>query len=355
MRDQTAIEPEVIIPNLHWNYSGVTATNRMVAPRMAGLVRVGWLGPDRPEGVAPFTAGQLLRLRFRAREQHPAPIWHARRNNEMIVGVLLKRLGWPIRLVFTYAGGGRQTWITRFLVRNMEAVIATGEKAASLLDRKSVVIHHGVDTALYCPPADRAAAFAAAGLPGRRAIGCFGRLRPQKGTDVFVEAMCRLLPRYPDFTAIVIGAVSKDNESFVGQLKAQSAAAGISGRLRFLGERPVAEMPLWFQRISIYAFTSRREGFGLTLIEAMAAGTALVAARSGAADVVVAPGETGILVPPGDAEALTAALEPLMKEPERAEEFGRRARARAAQVHGISAEAEAIVAVYREVWSRPPC
>jgi mannosyltransferase len=237
----------------------------------------------------------------------------------------------------------------------MDAVIATGETAASLLDRKPVVIHHGVDTELYCPPPDRAAAFAAAGLPGRYGIGCFGRLRPQKGTDVFVEAMCRLLPRYPDFAAIVIGAVSDDNRQFVEDLKARGAAAGISDRLLFLGEQSVADMPRWFQRISIYAFTSRREGFGLTLIEAMAAGAALVAARAGAAEIVITPGETGILVPPGDADALAEALEPLMREPDRAAEFGRRARARAVKVHGIAAEAEAIVAVYRQVWSRPAC
>ena len=64
---------------------------------------------------------------------------------------------------------------------------------------------HGVDTELYAPPADRAAAFAEGGLPGRYAIGCFGRVRAQKGSDVFVEAMCRLLPRYPDFTAMMVG------------------------------------------------------------------------------------------------------------------------------------------------------
>jgi len=54
------------------------------------------------------------------------------------------------------------------------------------------VIPHGVDTDTYAPPADRAAAFAEAKLPGRYAIGCFGRVRAQKGSDVFVDAMCRL-------------------------------------------------------------------------------------------------------------------------------------------------------------------
>ena len=84
--------------------------------------------------------------------------------------------------------------------------------SASFLKRDATVIPHGVDTDCYAPPADRAAAFAEAGLPGRYAIGCFGRVRAQKGTDVFVEAMCRLLPHYPDFTAVIVGAITSDSQ-----------------------------------------------------------------------------------------------------------------------------------------------
>ncbi len=87
----------------------------------------------------------------------------------------------------------------------MDAIIATSDISASYLKRQATVIPHGVDTDVYAPPADRAAAFAEAGLPGRYAVGCFGRVRAQKGSDVFVEAMCRLLPRYPDFTAVIVG------------------------------------------------------------------------------------------------------------------------------------------------------
>ena len=134
-------------------------------------------------------------------------IWHARRNNEMIAGVLLRALGWRLKLVFTSAAQRHHTWITRWLIRQMDAIIATSDISASYLKREATVITHGVDTDIYAPPADRAAAFAESGLPGAYAIGCFGRVRAQKGSDVFVEAMCRLLPRYPDFSAVMVGAV----------------------------------------------------------------------------------------------------------------------------------------------------
>ena len=340
---------EVIVPNLNWRYSGVTATNRALAPLLARQARVGWLGPNRPEGVQGLRLRDLFALR-RPPRGRPFRIWHARRNIEMIAGVILKSLGWPLGLIFTSAAQRHHTWITRHLIARMDAVIATSEAAASYLTRRATIIHHGVDPDLYHPPADRDAAFAAAGLPGRYGIGAFGRVRPQKGTDVFVEAMCRLLPTYPNFTAIVIGRVTVENQAFADKLKARVAEAGLSERVRFLGELSIEEVPLWYQRIAIYAFTSRVEGFGLTLLEAMASGAALAAARAGAADKVVTDGDTGVLVPPGDVDALVAALEPLMRDPARAAAMGRRARERVVAEFSVAAEAERILAVYREVW-----
>jgi mannosyltransferase len=346
MRGTVLDELELIIPNLNWRYSGVTATNRAIAPLLAKRCRAAWLGPHRPQGVPGLSLGQLLRLR----SANAAPIWHARRNVEMIVGLILKRLGFPLRLVFTSAGQRHHTWITRFLIARMDAIIATTEAAASYLKRSATVIHHGVDTDLYRPPDDRNEAFAAARLPGKYGIGAFGRVRPQKGTDVFVAAMCRLLPRYPDFTAVVIGRITVEHQAFAADLEQMVREAGLADRVRFLGEVPIEEVPRWFQRISVYAFTSREEGFGLTLLEAMAAGTAVAAARAGAAETVIHDGDTGVLVPPGDVEALTAALEPLMREPYRAAEMGRRARDRVITEFSIDNEAEQIAAVYRRLW-----
>jgi len=336
----------VVVPNLHWRYSGVTATNRMVAPRLAQLLSAAWFGADAPDGIRRLTVRDIIRLRVRTQRSKPR-IWHARRNNEMLIGLALRGLGWPFKLIFTSAAQRHHTWITRFLVSRMDGVIATNAASASYLKRPATVVHHGVDTTVYCPPADRAAAFASAGLPGRYAIGCFGRVRPQKGTDLFVEAMCALLPKYPDYTAVIIGSI--DDRGFANALEERVRAAGLADRVRFLGELPIAELPRWYQRVSIYAFTSRNEGFGLTLIEAMAASTALVATRAGAAETVVIDGETGVLVPTGDSAALAAALESLMRDPERAREMGERARARVIAEFSIEAEAGQIAAVYRNV------
>lgn len=338
---------EVIVPNLTFRYSGVTATNRMIAPRIAAMMNTAWLGRDAPDGVTQLRWGDLWRLR--GQPGNGPRIWHARRNVEMTVGVLLKGLGWPLALVFTSVGQRQHTALTRWLIARMDAVIAPSEISKSYLRRPATVIHHGIDTERYKPPADRVAAWRETGLPGRYGIGCFGRVREQKGTDIFVTAMCRLLPRHPDFTAVVIGEVTPDQRPFGAKLKAEVEIAGLSDRVRFLGLRPIEELPLWYQRISIYAFTPRNEGFGLTLLEAMAAETALVASRAGAAEVVVADGQTGILVPPGDVDAMTEALETLMRDTDRARRLGQAARARVTAKFSIDAEAARIAEVYRQV------
>jgi mannosyltransferase len=343
IENNLASDLQLIVPNLHRRYSGVTATNRMVAPKLAKMLRAAWLGSHAPDGIARIGFFDLPRL---WRRKTPL-IWHARRNDEMIAGVLLRALGWPLKLVFTSAAQRHHTWLTRWLISQMDAVIATSAPSASFLEREATVVMHGVDTDRYAPPVDRAAAFAESGLPGRYAIGCFGRVRAQKGSDVFVEAMCRLLPHYPDFTAVIVGAVVPEQQGFANELRKRIEAAGLQSRIMITGELAIEEVQRWYQRLLIYAFTSRNEGFGLTLIEAMAAGAALVAARAGAAEFVVEDAVTGRLVPPGDVGALVAALEPLMRDPAAATAMGERARARAVEKFSLDAEAYAIAEVYR--------
>src|SRR5262245_27257406 len=176
----------VVVPNLHWRYSGVTATNRMVAPRLARLLSAAGFGTDAPEGIRRLAVRDIVRSRERS-QRHKARIWHARRNDEMLIGLALRGLGWPFKLVFTSAAQRPKTWITRLLISRMDGVIATNVASASYLKRPATVVHHGVDTTVYCPPADRAAAFASTGLPGRYASGSFGRGREQQGPERLCE------------------------------------------------------------------------------------------------------------------------------------------------------------------------
>ena len=223
----------------------------------------------------------------------------------MLLGLVLKRLGWRLKLIFNSAGQRRKSRYTDFLIARMDAVIATSETSASFVRRPATVIHHGIDVETYRPPADRAAAFAATGLPGNTAIGTFGRVRRQKGAISSSRRCAGFLPNYPDFTRRGRSATSRSTTCLSSRSSSNgSRRRDLSERIRFLGELPIEEVPLWYQRISIYVFASRVEGFGLTMLEAMAAGDAVVATRAGAAETVIADGETGVLAPIDDVDGL---------------------------------------------------
>jgi mannosyltransferase len=147
----------------------------------------------------------------------------------------------------------------------------------------------------------------------------------------------------------VVGAITPEQSGFANDLKKRIEAAGLQSRIVITGELSIEAVQRWYQRLTIYAFTSRNEGFGLTLIEAMAVGAALVASRAGAAELVVEDGVTGLLTPPGDVDALVAALEPLMRDPVLAAAMGERGRARVLEKFSLDAETAAIAAIYRRL------
>jgi mannosyltransferase len=339
----------VVAPNLHARWSGVTSTIAALVPRQARHLPIASMGPNLPPDVPVVPVRELFTQGWSRPHDRPFRIWHARRNDEMIVGVVLRDvLRQPWRLVFTSAALRHHTPFTRRLIARMDAVIATSEYAAAYLEREPTVIHHGVDLERFHPPEDRAAEWVHTGLPGSRGIGVFGRMRESKGTDLFVEAMIRLLPRYPDVTAVLTGA--SDDDAFVDRLKDRISASGLANRIRLLGERPREEVPLWFSSVSVYVAPQRWEGFGLTPLEAMASGAAVVATRTGAAPLLVEDGETGRLVEPNDLDALTAAIEPLIASPRLAERMGAEGRRKAEARHDIEGEVCAINAVYEALW-----
>ena len=345
---------EVIAPNFNRRYSGVTSTIVRLVPLQAETVKIVGTGLNLSGDVPQISALELLRMAFTRPSSRPFRIWHARRNIEMLAGLLLKHvLRSPMKLVFTSAAQRHHTAYTRFLIRQMDAVIATTAKAKTYLQVPARVIMHGVDIETFVPAADRRADWAAGGLPGRFGIGCFGRIRHQKGTDLFVETMIGVLPDFPDFTAVVLGLATADNADFENGLKERIAAAGLSERIQFLGELPIAEVVAWFRRLSLFIAPQRWEGFGLTPLEAMASAVPVVATTVGAFPEIIVEGETGHLVPPDDLAAMETATRDLLADPVRLAAMSRSARRHVEEKFPIRGEADRIIAVYERLWTSP--
>jgi mannosyltransferase len=344
---------EVIAPHFKRRLSGVTSTVIQLIPRQveAGLDIV-TLGPGLPAHLPRMSWLQLFGL-WKGLPGGRPRIWHARRNNEMIVGVILRdALRMNLKLVFTSAAQRRHSRFTKWLIRRMDHVVATSARSGSFLDVPHTVVMHGIDTSLFHPPDSPDDAFAASGLPGHYAIGCSGRIRHQKGTDLFVDAMIALLPEFPDWTAVITGRTTPDNAAFEAELKARIERAGLQQRILFLGE--VDDVRLWYRRFQLYVAPSRNEGFGLTPLEAMASRTAVVTSDAGAYAEMVIEGETGAVVPAGDGAALTAAIKPYLDDPQLAKTHGDNALAHVRQNFDIAREVEGLGKVYSVLGGLPP-
>jgi len=339
-------DPLIVAPNLKRRLSGVTATVVRLIPVQARMIDIRATGPGLPADVPHIPlmrAATLPRDRWR--------VWHARRNTEMALGLILRRLlRRRYRLLFTSAAQRRHTGFTRWLIRQQDALIATSPQAASYLERPATVILHGVDTDVFHPAPDRAALRARLGLdPDAVLIGCFGRIRAQKGVDLLVQAGLELLPSRPRVQIIFTGRITPDNRAFADDLQARIKAAGLDGRIRFLGELPWDQVIAHYQALDLFAAPARWEGFGLTPLEAAACAVPTVAARVGAYEALIRDGETGSLVPKDDAPALTAALARWLDDDAGRAAAGQAARAHVGANHAIAGEAQAITAVYRSL------
>ena len=340
---------EVVAPNLKFRLSGVTSTIIQLVPVQARTIGIATIGPGLPDSLPKMRWWQLPALLKRPASGRRR-IWHARRNTEMVAGLVLKwLLRAPVHLLFTSAAQRSHQPFTKWLIGRMDAVIATSARSGSYLEVPHEVVMHGVDLDLFHPPRASEDAFAAAGLPGRFAVGCFGRVREQKGTDLFVDAMIELLPQHPDWTAVIAGRVTAENRGFAQMLQDRIDKAGLSERIVFLGEVP--DVRLWFRRLSLYVAPSRNEGFGLTPLEAMASETPVVASDAGAYAEMVVAGETGTVVPAGDGEALTAAIRPYLADPSLTERQGKQALSHVRRQFPLSREAEGVARVYDRLWS----
>jgi mannosyltransferase len=349
MSDRVDIgEVDILAPNFKRRLSGVTSTIVQLIPCQIRLgARIAAIGPGLPAGIPGIGWGQLLSA-WKAPAGRTHRIWHARRNNEMLAGIVMRHvLRMPFRLLFTSAAQRQHKPFTRWMIRRMDRVVATSEMSGSFLQVPYTTVLHGIDTSSFHPPRGKEDTISATDLPGRYLIGCFGRIRHQKGTDLFVRAMIDLLPHYPDWTAVISGRATSEHREFEAGLKRIIDEAGLGDRIVFLGEVP--DIRVWYRRLDLYVAPSRNEGFGLTPLEAMASQTAVVTSDAGAYREMIVQGVNGAIVEAGDGDGLRDAIAPYLADPGMTGETGLRALDHVRKHFALESEAQALNSIYESM------
>jgi len=346
----TAPDPnvEVILGNSNKRFSGVTSTMLQVLEVQKDKVPLVVLGKHHlPSDVPVASFWQLLRLARRPLPDGRTRVFHARRNDEMIQALLLKALGARLRIVFTSTAQRRKTWVTRFLMSRMDGLLSTCTAAADYMPTPpDQLIPHGINVERYHPAEDRDRLWQQLELPGRYGIGIFGRVRHQKGVDVLIDAALKVLPNHPDFTVVIVGEITQDQAEFVDRQKLRLKEAGLEDRVVFTGTLPFDQIPDHFRAMSIVTALSRNEGFGLTVLEALSSGAAVIATEAGAWPDIIRDGDNGYLIPVDDDRELEDRLETLMSDTAKRRTLAERGRQTVLRDYTVEREAQALLDYY---------
>jgi glycosyltransferase involved in cell wall biosynthesis len=209
---------------------------------------------------------------------------------------------------------------------------------AGLPESKLITIHYGLDelpsAASELTPEQAGVALDAA------LVLAIGRLIEQKDHATLLRAFARVRVQHPHARLAILGwgTLEEDTRMLADELGLADAVL-LPGRV---------EPRAWLERADVFAHTSRWEGFGIVLLEAMLAGLPVVATRVSAIPEIVADGQTGLLVEAGHAEAMAAGLTELLDDPQRRRTFGQAGLARAHSEFSVARMAQRTSDVYRD-------
>ena len=338
----------VILGNSNKRFSGVTSTMLATLPGTAKQCEVAILGKHHiPGSYRVLGFWEMVKLCRQAPVDGGGHVFHARRNDEMIQALIAKKVfGAQLHILFTSTAQRDHSGFTKWLMKQMDGVLSTCQAAAKFLESPpQALIPHGVDLQEFTPVEDRETAWKSFGHGGDFGIGIFGRVRPSKGIDLLVEAAIPLLQADSRPTIVIIGETTPKFQAYRDGLQALIDEAGLSERILFLGKLPFAEVKRYFQAVSLVTALSRNEGFGLTVLEAMASGTTVLATKAGAWEEVIR--EKNHLIEGYEVESVRKSLAKLLTQYDLGVE-GELNRKYAEAHHDINREVAALVAEYQK-------
>jgi glycosyltransferase involved in cell wall biosynthesis len=245
--------------------------------------------------------------------------------------------------------------IERWLGQHVtQAVVCVSASEVALAQRERIVpadrlvlIENAIDVSILARSEDKNAARVALGLnPDRPVVGFIGRLAAQKGIECVVEAAHLAVDRGVDAQFVLVG--EGELEDTVRQMIVQHH---LEAYVALAGYRQ--DIPQVMAAIDIFVLPSMYEGLSYALMEAMAAGRAIIATTVMGNRDLIQNEETGLLVPPGDACALAGAMARLLSRPDERERLGSRAQAAALARPTPEQVAQQMIALYVRILEQP--
>jgi len=346
--------PKVFVTNFNKNFTGVSATTAAVVALQKDQINIDLVGVRLPNCPEPISSKKAIEMYSKNLKGKGLSIWHVRRNQEMRTAIWVRDiLRKPIKIVFTSAAQRRHSLYPRWLISKMDAVIATTIEAASFVENVSAVVPHGVMTQKFMPAQDRSKVWSSLGYGGQFGVACVGRIRPEKGTDIFIETMLEILPHHPKMVALVIGKATRKHYKYKQDLLEKIEAAGLSDRILFVGETDVTSMPKIMSAISLLIALPRYEGYGITPIEALSCGTPFVGSATGYFRAFSANGKYGIIVDPEDVAGAVRAIKLWLSKNDQLDAFMKEARKFIIDNYSVEQEIIGIHKVYQSLLDKP--
>jgi len=290
-----------------------------------------------------------LRLYRLMRRERPDMVHlHSRIGADVMGGIAARAAGLPV-VYSRRQDNPEPAWSVRLKYRLHDRVIAISDGIAQvklaegLSPQRLRVVRSVVDARPYRGVPERDWFRGEFGLPeSARTLAVVAQLIERKGHLLLLEALPPLLAEFPDLHVLFFGKGPLD-----ARLRETIRERQLQARVRLAGFR--TDLSRILPCLDLLVHPAYREGLGVSLLQASAAGVPIVACRAGGIPEAVRDGVNGLLVPPGDVESLRAAIARLLRDPQEARTMGERGRELVAKEFSPDSMVEGNLAVYREV------
>jgi glycosyltransferase involved in cell wall biosynthesis len=255
-------------------------------------------------------------------------------------------------------------WIERWLGKRTQRVVACSNKVrdhlianVGLSPLKVVVVPNAVDTNLFFPVKPGSSLYPKVEdvrkelrlEPGDTVIGSVGHMSRQKGQRFLIDAIPRVLLRYPHAKFVFVGRGRLQRT-----LTDQARELGVEQAVRFAGIRE--DVPLVLNCFDLFVLPSLWEGFGTAIVEALACGVPVVASKVGGIPEIIEDGMNGILVPPGRSRPLAQAIIGSLDDPSLGRDMVYRGVRKVIETFSVGKMVETMARIYSQMLSRltPP-